>query len=645
LDGRFRMQILDAIKEKRTANLFPPDYQAQRMVERAGEKYFELLSAVDADSYNAVQYYAAYLARAGKIKAVVTTNFDQNFERAFTQAGVPFRVYYDEKGFHELAVTSTSAGIPVIKVHGSCSSPASMIDTRKQRLQGRAKALGDALLQLLNEYHFLFAGFSGADFDDDKNYLGIRPAAISAKGFTYLYFPGSEVRESIQELIRHYGIEKAVSVEADAGLYLEDLVKQSTPGYTVFNNNTADHKTIRDRLKEKTGGLEAMDAINMLAGLAESYGDEVSARYLYDAVWKRREENDYKGESFSRFLLNHGRSFVFNFQDKKERANAAGVLIENLTFGNMLPEMEDYTASPAKFNLKHEKNTSPESVSLIGLCQTFYGNPVLYVDFPDGLLRNLRSKPDKTEAADIYYQYAYHALVYNDFEAVYYLTAAINDMDEDFDEPRVSQLLSRRALLYMKTGLPDKLPLAEADTLRARSLAEKYHDPHLLASSALALANLARKQGDFDTAFGCIREAESHYSTLARIPQFIEVIVEYLKIIILGLSQEKSQSEPLYDLMQEIYENTDAYIIDRVNLYEPEYCYTMAMIWYYYTTAPKENAITWFTDAILAAERTRQMQNYEFFRETCRAENILAEVDLKIARIKANEAKREQGGR
>ena len=79
LQNRFRKKILTAIKQKRKENMFPPDYQAQRMVECAGKKYFQLLSAVDSDTFNAVQYYAAILAKAGMVKAVVTTNFDRNF--------------------------------------------------------------------------------------------------------------------------------------------------------------------------------------------------------------------------------------------------------------------------------------------------------------------------------------------------------------------------------------------------------------------------------------------------------------------------------------------------------------------------------------------------------------------------------------
>ncbi|CAN5793828.1 hypothetical protein BH11BAC3_BH11BAC3_12910 [soil metagenome] len=156
LKTNFRENILTTVKQKRTEDAFPPAYQAQLMVERAGIKYFELLSAVDSDTYNAVQYYTALLAKADLVRAIVTTNFDQNFERALTQSGVNYKSYFDGEGFNEIAKDEDKGMLPVIKIHGCSSSPISMIDTSKQRLQGRSKALENILLQLLQNYHFIF---------------------------------------------------------------------------------------------------------------------------------------------------------------------------------------------------------------------------------------------------------------------------------------------------------------------------------------------------------------------------------------------------------------------------------------------------------------------------------------------------------
>jgi hypothetical protein len=117
-----RGDVLSHIKAKRKQYAFPPDYQAQVMVERVGMKYFELLTAVDSDVYNAIHHYTAEGARAGLVKALVTTNFDRNFERAFAEARVSFRTFIDESDFNTFE-RRPPGGIPIVKIHGSCSSP------------------------------------------------------------------------------------------------------------------------------------------------------------------------------------------------------------------------------------------------------------------------------------------------------------------------------------------------------------------------------------------------------------------------------------------------------------------------------------------------------------------------------------------
>src|SRR5262245_20324352 len=67
----------------RSADRFPPEYQAQLIEEMCGERYFRGLQALDIDVINASHEGIAALADAGCIKAVVTTNFDRLIEYAF----------------------------------------------------------------------------------------------------------------------------------------------------------------------------------------------------------------------------------------------------------------------------------------------------------------------------------------------------------------------------------------------------------------------------------------------------------------------------------------------------------------------------------------------------------------------------------
>ncbi len=629
----WRDKILGAIRGHRDSNQFPPDYQAQLMAERTGIRYFELLSAVDADAYNAIHYYTALLAKTGTIKAVVTTNFDRNFERAFEAASIPYEAYYDEAGFNKLALHNEAAPMAIIKIHGSCTDPASLIDTRQQRLKGRAKALQTALNQLMQQHQLLFAGFSGADFDDDKNYLGFWDAAPTGKGFTYLNRPGSDIRPGMQAIIDQYG-HKATTQTIDAATWFEQQLQTTRTPFQPFTGGDQPATPIREKLQEKVATLEPMDAINMLTALAESYGDEVSARYIYDKAWHSRYEQDYAGEALSRFLLNHGRSYVFNFQDKVERAASAGVLITQSTIGDQPAGLEELFTNPAKMNLKHQQNTSPETPGLIALAQTFLGNPILFSTFPKGLGPYFRREPSPTEMADIIYYYSWFALIYGELENVGFLHYAINEMEAACDEPRLAQLLCRRAMMKLQLEHPEVQASAKDDMEKARRLAEKYHEPHLLAHSALVMAMAARRDKQFTEALQYIQQAQKGFEALNRIPQYMESMVEYLKILLLGFATEAVSKQFLLTLFQQIDEKVSGDYIRRVAAYEPEYCFHGALLLGNYTTAPREQVISWFADAVFRAELTRQERNTAHYRSTCQQLGLAEEVEALVAVMK-----------
>lgn len=625
----WRDKILGSIRGHRDANQFPPDYQAQLMAERAGIRYFELLSAVDADTYNAIHYYTALLAGTGAIKAVITTNFDGNFERAFDAANIPYEAYYDEAGFNQLASRNNDAPIALIKIHGSCTAPASLIDTRQQRLKGRAKTLQAVLTNLMEQHPLLFAGFSGADFDDDKNYLGFWNAATTAKGFTYLYRPGSDIRSGMQAIIDQYG-HKATAQAIDAATWFEQQLQATGATYAPFTPGNQPATPIREKLQAKIAGLEPMDAINMLTALAESYGDEVSARYIYDKAWNSRFQQDYEGEALSRFLLNHGRSYVFNFQNKVERADSAGVVITQSTIGDQPAGLEEVFTNPAKMNLKHQQNTSPETPGLIALAQTFLGNPILFAAFPKGLGPYFRREPSTTEMADIIYYYSWFALIYGELDNVGFLHYAITEMEAACDEPRLAQLLCRRAMMKLQIEHPEVQASAKDDIEKARRLAEKYHEPHLLAHTALAMAMAARKDKQFAEALQYIQQAQKGFETLNRIPQYMETMVEYLKVLLLGFATEAVSKTFLLTLFQQIDDKVSGDYSKRVAAYEPEYCFHGGLLLGNYTTAPREQVVSWFADALFRAELTRQENNAAHYRGTCQQLSLLEEVEALV---------------
>jgi hypothetical protein len=152
-----------------------------------------------------------------------------------------------------------------------------------------------------------------------------------------------------------------------------------------------------------------------------------------------------------------------------------------------------------------------------------------------------------------------------------------------------------------------------------------------LALSALAIAIEARKRQDFPEAFQHIQEAEKNYSDLRRIPQYVETIVEYLKILQVGFLDPSTDKQMLLRLRAEIESNVNSIVVDKIPVFEPEFCYLMGMILNLYTDAPRERMLPWFIDAVSLSNQLNLTAQNAYFRETCAQLGILQEVDRVIA--------------
>src|SRR5579872_6398063 len=200
----------------RRADRFPPDYQAQVIEEMCGDRYFRALQALDVHATNPAHEAIAALAAAGAIRAVVTTNFDRLIERAFDRRGVAYEAAFDTQRFIRLRDRLNAAGagpIPLIKIHGCVSDHLSMIDTLKQRRKGRSRAIEECLGYLYPDY-WLYLGFSAADIETDRDYLGLVSGARRSSGATYVAYPGHpELGAGAQLLMESYGAAGNVVIE------------------------------------------------------------------------------------------------------------------------------------------------------------------------------------------------------------------------------------------------------------------------------------------------------------------------------------------------------------------------------------------------------------------------------------------------
>lgn len=183
--------LAEAITARQEANRFPPEYQAEVIVRRLRGSYFTVLQCLDSETPNDVHLGIAALAKARRVAAVVTTNFDRAQEAAFRELGVQVEVWSDPAQFQTLTdrlgqIGRLDSGCPIIKLHGSAEKPGTLVDTLSQRKRGFAPEVAVCVRHLLRYAHWLFLGYSGADLMADENYLFLKPDASEARGFTWL---------------------------------------------------------------------------------------------------------------------------------------------------------------------------------------------------------------------------------------------------------------------------------------------------------------------------------------------------------------------------------------------------------------------------------------------------------------------------
>ena len=209
-DGEVGYDVLGLVVERREeAAAAQPDLQAQLAEESLGEHYFALFEPLDIETWNEGHAALAAIAATGLLRAVVTTNFDRLIELALDAAGVRPAVYCEPDDFDrlpdELGDGSPPGAVPVIKVHGSVGRTSTMVDTLRQRVLGRPRALEAALAGLFRDHAVLAVGFSGADLAYDPQYLSLREGAAGSPSFTVVNLEGETPLEALDELVSSAG--------------------------------------------------------------------------------------------------------------------------------------------------------------------------------------------------------------------------------------------------------------------------------------------------------------------------------------------------------------------------------------------------------------------------------------------------------
>lgn len=306
-------QLQPIIDSKRKADVFPPAYQAQLIEEMCGDRYFQGLKAFDIDTVNACHGGIGALAATGAIRAIVTTNFDRLIEQALDKRGVSYVVAYDstaddtgyEKMFQRLK-SGDHEPLPILKIHGCVSNHLSMIDTLKQRRRGRSIYL-QGCLDLLQPHYWLYLGFSAADLETDKNYLGFVEGAKKSAGAIYVTRPGHSPKRGAEILMEAYS-DRGQIIEAQIATFLRDVCQElGKPGPDLSRNDTEPGYTqFKEKLKDWADNKLSPTAAGLcLAAILEANDEPEAAIQILDhLVRKERLERD---SDFDLLRLQYGR--------------------------------------------------------------------------------------------------------------------------------------------------------------------------------------------------------------------------------------------------------------------------------------------------------------------------------------------------
>jgi len=136
------------------------------------DRLFSLFELLKEGKPNATHHAIAALAKAGKLKAVLTTNFDMFLEDALRAANVEFVSIITTGDFMEYGkdLLSGSPKFAVLKIHGSLEKLDTIVAVANQYKgsKGFTKEKADVVGQIMAHSPTLFLGYSGWDFEHEN---------------------------------------------------------------------------------------------------------------------------------------------------------------------------------------------------------------------------------------------------------------------------------------------------------------------------------------------------------------------------------------------------------------------------------------------------------------------------------------------
>jgi hypothetical protein len=549
---RYTDDTRNAIDARRTADRFPPDYQAQILEEACGEHYFRALQSLDVDATNEAHRAIAWLAKHGVVRAVVTTNFDRLVEKALDAYDVPCDVAFDPPTYARCLATLTAGAsavpVQVLKVHGSVEDHRSLIDTLKQRLRGRNDQLDACMVHLLERYFWVYGGFSAADLETDDAYLHLLPSAEKSPGLVYLQWPRSKaVRPGAAKLLNAYA-QKGSKVVAEVPEFLTALGRAlALPAQTTGHNGNATGGTkaeVTAALARWAASLHPAAAVNCVAGLAEASGQSEQAFRLLHRFWKDVDPRDRSGVDFELYRLYHGRLGM-----------GAGLL-------SVVDDLQSTAGEESLQNLLRRAHAGdPRAKGWAGVALIWAARLDLALPLIEGA-GNAFVQADRTpeERLDAYQACAEALYVLGEPEGFFQSFRGAATLATRSGELAREAKLTALAALFCAEWAPEKFPAFWSETVEpVHGRARRLNDPAISGFAELARGRYLTKQRDGPGASAALSEAALHLQAAGRPPWQIVASIESAKAL---LDQRNCQRSA--DLL-----NTVNAVIDRYQVLLP----------------------------------------------------------------------------
>lgn len=195
-------EAADILEHINVENKLPVQCISQVIVSQgAGNSYFPLLELLNGTIPNANHLALAELAWQGKLKAIVTTNFDSLIETAFRTKAVPLYVTVHKDEYYEASQINACR---LFKIHGSVYDNTSMIDTISQKMLGLSTEKRFILENIFDTSEIFVIGFSGADLDFDLDYIPFSQALKQGSKLTWIIRPNSIPNPNVIQLQKQY---------------------------------------------------------------------------------------------------------------------------------------------------------------------------------------------------------------------------------------------------------------------------------------------------------------------------------------------------------------------------------------------------------------------------------------------------------